>query len=114
MNKDSEANPHGIFNALNKSLQNLSEIEPKCYEANLYVLNNDDWIPKHIWIAPRTWYAFLGIHMTVVTISCCILNGIVIAVTLKYEVSACLHKVNLQPKVIVLKQFYCCTSFTKN
>ena len=68
---------------LNSALQEKMSL---CQNLNPYVMKNDGWIPKHIWIAPRTWYSYLAIYMTCLTILCCFLNGIVIVATIKYKV----------------------------
>ena len=87
MNAYLKNNTSEVVSVSSKSLPNFN-VTPLCVNVNPYGMSNDDWIPKHIWIAPRTWYTFLAIYMTLLTISCCFLNGVVVAVTKKYKVSA--------------------------
>jgi len=70
----------------NQSVEIFQDSPPLCINANPYVMKNDGWIPIHIWIAPRHWYSYLAIYMTVLTTLCCILNGIVVVATIKYKV----------------------------
>ena len=74
------------FSYENSSKTNLDELLPDCQDQNPYIRANFGWVPQHVWIAPRYYYSYLAIYMTLLTIFCCFLNGIVVIATIKNKV----------------------------